>query len=158
MIELTSLEQTVRLARAFASCLPGRHSWPALLMRGQLGAGKTTFVRELVQALPGSEGAEVSSPSFNLLNLYPTVPLVGHFDLYRTSGLEFGPDLEEILFSPEHFCLMEWAEFLPDHLRPDSCIDLGWTVDGDRRSIVFTAHGHDADDLLRCALTLFHQP
>lgn len=155
MIDLSSFEQTVRLARAFAFCLAGRRIWPAVLMRGQLGAGKTTFVRELVQALPGSEGAEVSSPSFNLLNLYPTTPPVAHFDLYRTSGLEFGPDLEEVLFAPDYFCLMEWSEYLPDHLRPDSCLDMIWTVDGDRRSVELAAGDAEAADLLQCVLARF---
>ena len=55
-------------------------------MEGELGAGKTTLVRGLVEALPGGQDAEVASPSFNLVNLYPTQPETAHVDLYRCEG------------------------------------------------------------------------
>jgi len=152
---LPSLEATVALARAFAFCIDGSPTLPAVLMRGQLGAGKTTFVRELVQALPGSENAEVSSPSFNLLNLYPTNPPVGHFDLYRTSGQGFGADLEETLLAPDHFCLLEWAEYLPKDSLPETYIEMVWTVEEETRSVELTAHGPEAQTLLTCVIQVF---
>jgi len=149
-LTLSSLAATVDLAQIFASCLDRSPSLPPVLLRGPLGAGKTTFVRHLVEALPDSAGAEVSSPSFNLLNLYPTTPPVGHFDLYRTSGLGFGADLEEILFAPDHFCLVEWAEHLPPECLPDSCIEMVWTVEEERREIEMTARGPEGQALLDC--------
>ena len=155
ILVLSSLEATAALAKVFADCVTGSPSLPPVLLRGQLGAGKTTFIRELVQSLPGSEDAEVSSPSFNLLNLYPTTPPVGHFDLYRTSGMGFGADLEETLFAPDHFCLLEWAEFLPDDSRPESYIEMVWTVEGETRSVVLAAHGPEASDLLTCVANAF---
>jgi tRNA threonylcarbamoyladenosine biosynthesis protein TsaE len=66
-----------------------------VLLRGDLGSGKTTFVRGLVAALPGGEEAEVASPSFNLVNVYPTRPEVVHMDLYRLRGGEAGELFEE---------------------------------------------------------------
>lgn len=150
ILVLTSLETTSALARAFAACVADSPVLPPVLLRGPLGAGKTTFIRELVQALPGSENAEVSSPSFNLLNLYPTTPPVGHFDLYRTEGREFDPDLEETLFAPDHFCLLEWAEYLPGDYMPDSRIDMLWTVNGDNRTVRLSAHGPEAQTILDC--------
>jgi tRNA threonylcarbamoyladenosine biosynthesis protein TsaE len=149
-IVLTSLEATARLAQALAICIDRSPFLPAVLMHGQLGAGKTTFVRELVQALPGSGQAEVSSPSFNLLNLYPTKPPVGHFDLYRTEGQGFSDDLEETLLAPDHFCLVEWAEHLPPECMPDSYISMTWTVDGEDRSVELVAHGPEAQTVLDC--------
>lgn len=128
---------------------------PPVLMRGQLGAGKTTFVRSLVQELPGSAGSEVSSPSFNILNLYPTTPLVGHFDLYRTEGQGFGSDLEEILCAPDHFCIVEWAEHLPADILPDSRIDMAWSVSGETRTVDLSAHGPEALLLLQCVGAAF---
>ncbi len=149
-VVLDSLAATEALGRAFATCcVPGR-ALPPLLMRGQLGAGKTTFVRALVTALPGSEDAEVSSPSFNILNLYPTTPEVGHFDLYRTSGLGFGADLEEVLLDPSRFCVVEWTEYLPETSRPDEFLDMIWNVDNETRHVDVTAHGPDARALLDC--------
>jgi tRNA threonylcarbamoyladenosine biosynthesis protein TsaE len=150
ILVLTSLEATAALARTFAACIASSPSLPPVLLHGQLGAGKTTFIRELVQALPGSENAEVSSPSFNLLNLYPTTPPVGHFDLYRTEGRGFDPDLEETLFAPDHFCLLEWAEYLPADCIPDSHIDMFWTVDGENRTVKLAAHGTEAQAFLDC--------
>lgn len=149
-ITLTSLEETARLAQALAACIDRSPFLPAVLMHGQLGAGKTTFVRELVQALPGSGQAEVSSPSFNLLNLYPTKPPVGHFDLYRTEGQGFSDDLEETLLAPDHFCLVEWAEHLPPECMPDSYISMTWTVDGENRTVELSAHGPEAQTVLDC--------
>ena len=150
ILVLTSLEATAALARAFAACVADSPALPPVLLHGQLGAGKTTFIRELVQNLPGSENAEVSSPSFNILNLYPTTPPVGHFDLYRTEGRGFDPDLEETLFAPDHFCLLEWAEFLPKDSMPDSHIDMFWTAEAETRTVKITAHGPEAQAFLEC--------
>ncbi|NCD24540.1 MAG: tRNA (adenosine(37)-N6)-threonylcarbamoyltransferase complex ATPase subunit type 1 TsaE [Deltaproteobacteria bacterium] len=147
---LDSLIDTEALGRAFAACCDPGKPLPPLLMRGQLGAGKTTFVRGLVAALPGSENAEVSSPSFNILNLYPTVPEVGHFDLYRTEGLGFGPDLEEVLLDPARFCVVEWAEYLPDASLPEEFIAMTWTIDDQGRHVDLAAHGSSARALLDC--------
>jgi tRNA threonylcarbamoyladenosine biosynthesis protein TsaE len=150
ILVLTSLETTAALARAFASCVTDSPFLPPVLLRGPLGAGKTTFVRELVQALPGSENAEVSSPSFNLLNIYPTTPPVGHFDLYRTEGREFDPDLEETLYAPDHFCLLEWAEYLPADYVPQSRIDMFWSVNEETRTVKIIANGPEAQAILDC--------
>ena len=149
-IDLTSLEATARLARALAACIDGSPFLPPVLMHGPLGAGKTTFVRELVLALPGHEKAEVSSPSFNLLNLYPTEPPVGHFDLYRTAGQGFSADLEETLLAPDHLCLVEWAEHLPQDSVPDSYIEMTWSVHEETRSVELAAVGREAQTVLDC--------
>lgn len=72
---------------------------------GELGAGKTTFVRGLVHAL-GVQG-EVRSPTFNLIQTFQTEPPIVHVDLYRVrSGLGLG--LEDLL--DDHLVLVEWAE------------------------------------------------
>jgi tRNA threonylcarbamoyladenosine biosynthesis protein TsaE len=152
-LRLASIEDTAALARTFAACVAGRPAPPPVLMRGQLGAGKTTFVRELVMALPGSENAEVSSPSFNILNLYPTTPPVGHFDLYRTSGTGFTEDLEETLLAPDHFCLLEWSEYLPADIVPETRVEMTWTVDGEERGVELAAHGPEAQAFLDCVLS-----
>jgi tRNA threonylcarbamoyladenosine biosynthesis protein TsaE len=149
-IVLTSLEATARLARALAACVDGSPFLPPVLMHGPLGAGKTTFVRELVQVLPGHEKAEVRSPSFTLLTLYPTDPPVGHFDLYRTAGQGFSADLEETLLAPDHLCLVEWAEHLPQDSIPESFIEMTWTVQEESRSVELAAHGREAQTVLDC--------
>lgn len=78
-------------------------------LEGPLGAGKTTFVRGLLEAL-GHEGP-VRSPTFNLLQGFDTRPPVLHADLYRVASAE-GTGLEDYLDT--HLVLVEWPDRLPE--------------------------------------------
>ena len=92
-----------------------------LLLQGDLGAGKTTLVRLLVEALPGSERAEVSSPSFTLCNSYATTPEVLHFDLYRLEPWQDDDDLADALEMAENrdlLLIIEWPERMKESLLP----------------------------------------
>ena len=115
-------QKTLNLGQRLAETLIGLDEYPALLFTGPLGAGKTTIIRGIVQELPGGEDAEVSSPSFNILNIYPTKPETAHFDLYRLEGRGLDPESEDILFDEDKFILVEWSEFLPKDLWPDNFI------------------------------------
>lgn len=76
-----------------------------VLLKGELGAGKTTLVRGILDELGIHEG--VRSPTFNLMHLYPTEPPVLHADLYRLStAANLG--LEDYLES--HLVLIEWPD------------------------------------------------
>ena|SRR5689334_1175488 len=81
---------------------------------GELGAGKTAFVRGLAAGL-GHDPDEVSSPTFTLIQEYRdgrgAVPLF-HVDLYRLAGGEVG-DLELDAFAAEGIVAIEWADRLP---------------------------------------------
>jgi tRNA threonylcarbamoyladenosine biosynthesis protein TsaE len=109
-LESTSPDQTRDLARQIAGALrPG----DLVLLRGMLGAGKTTLIRALVEAL-GVPPAEVSSPTFVIASSYTGVadtPIV-HMDAYRLAG-----DTEELdqlgwdLFAAsDSIVLIEWAD------------------------------------------------
>lgn len=76
-----------------------------VLLYGELGAGKTTLVRGLLEAL--GEKGHVRSPTFNLIQTFETTPPVMHSDLYRVSTIA-GIGIEDYLES--HICLIEWAE------------------------------------------------
>ncbi len=89
-----------------------------ITFEGEMGAGKTTFIKEFVKALGTND--EVSSPTFSIVNEYETDKgKVYHFDFYRLNhedeALDFG--IEEYLYSNQ-YCLMEWpnkiANFIPD--------------------------------------------
>jgi len=104
---------------------------------GDLGCGKTEFVRGFVAALRA--GCEVHSPSFSILNIYETPKFqVYHFDFYR---LKKQAELVEIGFEEYMYgagvCLIEWAdmfpEVLPDTVRLIRISDLG----GSGRKIIY---------------------
>ena len=103
-----------RATRALAAQLARRLTGAELLLlSGDLGSGKTTFVRYLAQAL-GFDPAWVSSPSFTLLQRYPPGPGgfgITHVDLYRLApGDDVEPlGLEEALAGPD-LVVVEWPE------------------------------------------------
>jgi len=83
---------------------------PIILFKGELGAGKTTLVKQVLQKINVAES--VTSPSFGIENQYNTPQgLIHHFDLYRIEDIseldEFG--FYETLDSGE-LCLIEWPE------------------------------------------------
>ena len=99
-------------------------------LEGPLGAGKTTLVRGLLEAL-GHPGP-VRSPTFNLLQAFDTDPPVLHADLYRVAGAE-GTGLEDYLDT--HVVLVEW----PDRLPPDEGhwrVEIAFEGEGRRAKVV----------------------
>jgi tRNA threonylcarbamoyladenosine biosynthesis protein TsaE len=142
-IFLTDTAQTLRLGRIIATCLLETSPHRAVLLQGDLGAGKTTLVRGLVEALPGGSEAEVSSPSFNLVNLYPTQPETAHFDLYRLEGQEPDESLLELLESRAHLVLVEWVQYLPAEHWPGQGLLLRLRAERDGRRVELTPLDED---------------
>jgi len=102
-------EETLLLAEELAA---GFRGGEVVLLTGELGAGKTAFVRGLARGV-GADPTEVSSPTFVLLTSYPGRLELHHADLYRLAGdgdeVELG--LEE-LPGPRGVLAVEWAERL----------------------------------------------
>ncbi len=90
-------------------------------LHGDLGAGKTTFVKELVLMLNSDE--EVSSPTYSLVNQY-TIPngQLYHIDLYRLNDTHEAQDMgiEEYLDSGE-YCFVEWPDII-EHLVDEAVV------------------------------------
>ena len=88
-MEVSSLGQLAELGKAFAAAL---QKPMIVVLKGDLGAGKTTFVKMVAAALGCFE--EVTSPTFALLNTYhtPKFPIY-HFDMYRLEGVEAAREL-----------------------------------------------------------------
>ncbi len=135
ILKLASLEDTARLGRVLAGLVlealeDARTAEPqagfALLLQGDLGCGKTTLARSFVQALPGGSGAEVSSPSFTLCNVYPTRPQVFHADLYRAGPSPLPGEAAEALEREGEGCLLvvEWPEYLLPEDEPADALRL----------------------------------
>jgi len=127
-----------------------------LLLAGPLGSGKTTLVRGLVSALPGADEAEVSSPSFNIVNLYPTRPQVAHFDLYRCAG-QTPDEFLDALDAKDVLVVAEWAELLPAKDLPEEALQLLWSPVPSGRALEIRAWGKAAGGLLDALAPMFKQ-
>jgi tRNA threonylcarbamoyladenosine biosynthesis protein TsaE len=98
-------------ARTARALKPGS----VVAMRGDMGAGKTVFVRGLARAL-GYTG-RVTSPTFTIVNEYLCTPPVFHFDMYRLSDAEdlYGIGWDDYL-ARGGICVVEWSERVEDAL------------------------------------------
>ena len=100
---------------------------------GGMGAGKTTFIRELCRAL-GVEEDFANSPSFSIINEYrsdSTAELIYHFDLYRLESVEEALEIGvEDYFDSGALCLLEWPERI-EPLLPDDTVKVAITVNPD---------------------------
>lgn len=99
-----SSEETEALASELAAGLsPG----DVVLVEGELGAGKTTFVRGACRAL--GVDAVITSPTFTIGQRYPGRVPVSHLDLYRVADLgEEDPDLLVDYIGPDRIAFVEW--------------------------------------------------
>lgn len=110
---------------------------PILLLRGNLGAGKTTFSQHLVKAL-GSDD-EVTSPTYSIVNEYQSPKgKIFHFDLYRLKNIEeaFDFGIEEYLDNA-FFCIIEWPEIYEPELLPEEYHEMDIFNNGESREITF---------------------
>ncbi len=129
------------MGRETGLCFIRRDFFPAVFFRGELGAGKTTMIRGIVSALPGGEEAEVSSPSFNLVNIYPTRPETVHVDLYRLQGADPDEDVVEMLTGQDRLVLVEWSEYLQSCHLPEDRVEISIELDNDSRKAQIAFYG-----------------
>lgn len=112
-----SLEETFSFAKDLFKKLPQES---ILCFFGDLGSGKTTFIKALAEAA-GIDKEQVTSPTYVYLNIYSgkEAPFY-HFDLYRLKNEEafFALGFDEFLFAPGIKCL-EWSERIEKILPPE---------------------------------------
>ncbi len=126
---INNLEETALFADSFASLI---NYGDFFAFRGDLGSGKTTFVSSVLKSI-GYTG-EVTSPTFNIVHEYDSIPPVYHFDLYRIE------DEEELYFigfddylTNDAVIFCEWSERLCDYLPNDAItIDIKKTGENSR--------------------------
>ena len=135
-IHLPDEAATIAFATRFARTLrPGL----VIYLRGDLGAGKTTLVRALLQTL-GYAG-RVKSPTYTLVEQYTVAGLnLRHFDLYRFRGVD---EWESAGFRDEfdgiNVCLVEWPE-QASGLLPSADISLTFQILQDERELLLHAY------------------
>lgn len=116
---------------------------------GDLGTGKTVFVKGVVRGLGGNDEDEVTSPTFVLVNQYQGRLPIYHMDLYRLSDLRELENLgwEEFAFS-SGITLIEWAEKIVTLLPPEFLeVNFHW-LDYAEREIIFNGRGRDYEELV----------
>jgi tRNA threonylcarbamoyladenosine biosynthesis protein TsaE len=126
MIELPNLAATEALAARIAGLARPED---AILLEGELGAGKTAFARAFLRAATNDPALEVPSPTFTLVQSYATLRgMVHHFDLWRLDGpaalVELGWDE-----ASEGIVLVEWPDRLGS-LRPDDALTVALQITG----------------------------
>jgi tRNA threonylcarbamoyladenosine biosynthesis protein TsaE len=147
-----SAEHTRRLGTRLGKLLQGGE---IVGLVGELGTGKTCFVRGLTQGLAVSRETWIRSPTFTLVNEYHGRLPVYHIDLYRiesTGELE-ELNLREYLYS-NGVSLIEWFEYFPageveDHLE----IELAYR-EGSERQVTFSPHGARYEELVKELVSL----
>ncbi|GEP51911.1 tRNA (adenosine(37)-N6)-threonylcarbamoyltransferase complex ATPase subunit type 1 TsaE [Flavobacterium noncentrifugens] len=100
---------------AAASKLIEQNPQKVILFNGEMGAGKTTFIKSLAKKLGVND--TTGSPTFSLVNEYKTADneIVYHFDVYRLKSENEAYDMgmDEYLYSG-NWCFIEWAEKIPN--------------------------------------------
>lgn len=128
-IKCSTLEDTNILAKKFANLVKEQGCFVNLY--GEIGAGKTAFVRLTAEALGVLE--KVTSPSFVILNEYHSASIpVYHFDLYRLEHVGISTITDELREYSEgkKITFVEWAEFSQGEL-PFERIEINVTYDDD---------------------------
>ena len=138
-IKIENLEQLSAAARQFIGIMGDN---TVFAFYGAMGAGKTTFIRALAEAL-GVDPDEANSPSFSIINEYrseTTAELIYHFDLYRLESAEEAYDIGvEDYFDSGALCLLEWPERIEDILPDDTvAVKIEEQPDGSRLLTIST--------------------
>lgn len=133
--ETRSDEETRDVGRALAQKLPARG---VVLLTGELGAGKTTLVKGIVEGLEAAPADDVSSPTYTIVHEYGDPVRVYHVDLYRLDSEQEvrGFGFDDLLDQPA-LVLVEWGERFPQLLPPERIeITIDTTGESDRRILI----------------------
>lgn len=111
-----SEKETEMFGERFASFLKGNE---VISFTGDLGAGKTAFIRGMARGLGIAE--RVTSPTFTIVNEYTGKRNLFHFDMYRLSGPEELYDIGwEDYLKRDGICAIEWSEVVSDAIPEDA--------------------------------------
>ncbi len=122
-----------------------------ICLKGELGSGKTVFVKGFAQSLGIDEN--ITSPTFNLVKEYHSgeMPLY-HMDVYRLEDGDDGTIGLTDYFSKGGVTIIEWSDIIKDSL-PDERLEIKFKViDEEMRVLILTPYGEAYEDLLSAVL------
>ena len=129
-IDISLEDKTSELAKSFSRTL---HKGDVVYFHGEIGVGKTTFIRHLIndlQKLNKINLTEVTSPTFNLVNEYDVGNfIIQHYDLYRLTNYSEIKNIGLFENKEEIVSLIEWPEKIKETI--DNKIDLFFEYNGD---------------------------
>ena len=136
-------DETIALGVSLAKLL---RPLDVILLTGDLGAGKTTFVGGVAQGLNIHES--VLSPTFNIMKCYFHSPLsLYHIDAYRLEGQNIEIGLDEYI-EGDGACFIEWPSYIAD-LIPDEHLEIEIrNLGGDCREVKLSAKGPRYEQML----------
>jgi tRNA threonylcarbamoyladenosine biosynthesis protein TsaE len=142
-----SFEETFSIAKKIGEFVK---EGAAILLYGDLGSGKTSFVQGLGCGLEVSEKYYITSPTYTLINEYSGKFTLFHVDLYRINGAS---DLESIgfydLFDDKSIVAIEWAEKLEDDFLNEYLMVNFDFISDSSRIIKFSGFGKKGVDLIK---------
>lgn len=147
-LRISSVDAMHELATTLLNVLRKKHPRAVIFLEGDLGAGKTTFVRGFLRA--AEFNGHVKSPTYTLLEPYHLTNLdVYHLDLYRLKSPEELEDigLRDIIDDSAYF-LIEWPLKESETLF-DSDIELNITVDGAVRNIDIVSNSSIGQEIVQ---------
>jgi len=146
VLQTKSTSETVRIGKSIGGLLrPG----DVVALVGELGTGKTQFIKGLAEGLGVGKPTYISSPSFTLINEYPGRVPFYHIDLFR---LESEREAEELgleeYFQGEGITAIEWADKIPSLLPEENLwIRIHYTGKN-TRSLEIIGKGHRYEKLV----------
>lgn len=142
-----SIEDTMELAENIES---ERFPGMVICLSGELGSGKTVFVKGFAKSLGIEE--TITSPTFNIIKEYLSgeIPLY-HMDVYRIENEADTIGLKDY-FNNEGICLIEWSDLIVDYL-PKERLDIKFIIVNENiRIIKFIPHGEKYEDLVNAVI------
>lgn len=132
---LHSIEETAAFAKKLA---PKLSAGDVIALKGELGAGKTTFCRYLISSIFGKE-TSVTSPTFQLLQIYNNIY---HYDLYRLKHPEEIYELAiEDALNGKNIVIIEWPEIIMQIL-PKKFIEIEILLENKNRKCIVRDHSN----------------
>tara|TARA_B100001250_G_scaffold188333_1_gene161817 strand:+ start:136 stop:618 length:483 start_codon:yes stop_codon:yes gene_type:complete len=137
-INISEEKKTKSIARIFAKNIK---AGAVLFFKGELGVGKTTFIKYLINFLQTDKSnlvTEIPSPTFNLVNEYQIDSLIiKHYDLYRINDEKELNSIGIFEDSSEQITLIEWPEIIKNH-NIKNIVYLNFDYDEDYKSRYLT--------------------
>lgn len=118
-LESASEAETLQIAQDFSAALSENSN--IILLKGLLGAGKTTFVKGFATAL-GANLNEIKSPTYTYMRTYQGLSKkIVHLDLYRLDNMNVSliEEIQELIENQDNYILIEWPEKIEEYLPVD---------------------------------------